>query len=310
MPDVPTLEFFDDPAAFLRAAGPLLTEQPVLGSVIASFTERIARELDEGEDSWAEVGADFTRWWLVVREGDRVVSAVMRTAPFSPYPTFALPLSEPAARLVAATLHDRGERLGGSNGALPGSRTLAEETARLGGGRVVVKQATRLWEAIEVDVPPAPAGRLRRATTDDADLVREWYAAFHAEADEQAGRSPDPHAGDHVTLASVLVRIHEGIEWLWELPDGELAHLSSASLAAYGVSRVGPVFTPRPHRGGGIASHVVGELTRRGLAAGSRMCLFTDQANPTSNQIYARLGYRPVTEMADHLVALDSGRHD
>ncbi len=37
----------------------------------------------------------------------------------------------------------------------------------------------------------------------------------------------------------------------------------------------------------GIASYVVGELTRRGLEAGHRMCLFTDQANPTSNKIYA-----------------------
>ena len=62
------------------------------------------------------------------------------------------------------------------------------------------------------------------------------------------------------------------------------------------------MFTPKEHRGGGIASYVVGELTRRGLAAGHRMCLFTDQANPTSNKIYEALGYRPVTDMAEHLI--------
>ena len=32
------------------------------------------------------------------------------------------------------------------------------------------------------------------------------------------------------------------------------------------------------------------------------MCLFTDQANPTSNKIYAGLGYEPAVDMAEHLV--------
>ena len=60
----------------------------------------------------------------------------------------------------------------------------------------------------------------------------------------------------------------------------------------------------RASRGRGIASYVVGELTRRGLEAGDRMCLFTDQANPTSNKIYAALGYETVVDMAEHLVRL------
>lgn len=129
-----------------------------------------------------------------------------------------------------------------------------------------------------------------------------WFTAFHEEADEQAGREPDPTSGEHNTLDSVLVRIREGVEWLWELPDGTVAHLTGSGLPSYGVARIGPVYTPKEFRGRGIASYVVGELTRRGLEAGHRMCLFTDQANPTSNKIYAGLGYAPVVEMAEHLV--------
>lgn len=72
------------------------------------------------------------------------------------------------------------------------------------------------------------------------------------------------------------------------------------------MGRIGPVYTPREHRGRGIASYVVGELTRRGLEAGHRMCLFTDRGNPTSNKIYAGLGYEPVVDMAEHLVRLAS----
>ena len=297
------LEFFDAPQPFLDAAGDLIAADPVLGSVIASVTQRTVRELADGRDSWSEVGAPFERWWVVVRDGSgAVVSAAMRTAPFRPHPAFVLPMDDAAARALAAALHARGEFLGGVNGALPGAAVLARATAELTGGEVVADKGTRLWEATSVEVPPAPEGRLRRATEDDAELVLSWFKAFHVEADEQAGREPDPTSGEHNTLDSVLVRIREGVEWLWELPDGTVAHLTGAGLPAYGVSRIGPVFTPREFRGRGIASYVVGELTRRGLEAGHRMCLFTDRANPTSNKIYAALGYEPTVDMAEHLV--------
>ncbi len=302
-----SLEFLDDPESFLVAAEDLLAREPVLGSVIASVTTRMARQLAAGRDPWDEVDAPFRRWWVVVRDGGgRAVSAAMRTAPFRPYPTFALPMPEPAARMLAAALHERGEWLGGANGALPGAEVLAHETARLWGAEVVVAKGSRLWEAVSVEVPPAPSGRLRRATEDDADVVLAGYSAFHDEADAQAGREPEPGSGEHHTRDSVLVRIREGAEWLWELPDGTVAHLTGSGPPSYGVARIGPVYTPREHRGRGIASHVVGELTRRGLDDGTRMCLFTDTANPTSNRIYAALGYRPVVDMAEHLVRLPS----
>jgi predicted GNAT family acetyltransferase len=65
---------------------------------------------------------------------------------------------------------------------------------------------------------------------------------------------------------------------------------------------VGPVYTPPEHRGRGYASAAVAEVSRQILAAGDRACLFTDQANPTSNRIYESLGYRPVGDMVNLLV--------
>ena len=43
-------------------------------------------------------------------------------------------------------------------------------------------------------------------------------------------------------------------------------------------------------------------VSRRLLDEGARVCLFTDQANPTSNALYARLGYQPVVDMVNLLV--------
>ena len=62
--------------------------------------------------------------------------------------------------------------------------------------------------------------------------------------------------------------------------------------------RVGPVYTPPELRGRGFATAVTAEVTARALAAGRRFCfLFTDLANPTSNAIYQRIGYRPVCDV-------------
>src|SRR5918997_1320030 len=133
------LEFFDDPTAFLDEAGALLAADPVLGTVIAGVTERTARELADGHDSWSPVAAPFDRWWVVVRDDSgTTVSAGMRTAPFRPWPTFTLPMPDEAASMLARALHDRGELLGGCNGALPAVEVLASETAQLSGGTAAV----------------------------------------------------------------------------------------------------------------------------------------------------------------------------
>ena len=129
-----------------------------------------------------------------------------------------------------------------------------------------------------------------------------WYLAFDVDAAEQAGR-----AGAHQMLeppeeATVLPRIEQGRVWLWEDEHGERVHLTGANPPAYGVARIGPVYTPREQRGRGYASAAVAEVSQLLLDDGLRVCLFTDQANPTSNRVYEAIGYRPVVDMANLVV--------
>ena len=60
----------------------------------------------------------------------RVVGVAMRTAPFAPYPLFVLPMPDAAAVALARALHDRGEPVGGVNGALAGGRHLRGRARR------------------------------------------------------------------------------------------------------------------------------------------------------------------------------------
>ncbi|MBA3780482.1 MAG: GNAT family N-acetyltransferase [Nocardioides sp.] len=295
-----TLTFFDDPRDFLARADWHLRQNPVLNTVVATYSERLVAEIDDGVYP-DEV--DHPRWWVVVTDhAGEVVGAGMRTAPFEPHPPFLLAMPDDAAVELARVLHERGETLAGVNGALPGTRLCAEETARLTGGSADVVIHTRLFELDEL-VPPRPAvGSLRLATAVDAELALQWFEEFMIAADEQAGREPGSGHDQVETIEGMLRRIELGRIWFWEDEAGERVHMTGANPPSYGAARVGPVFTPVEHRGRGYASAAVAEISQLILDDGNTPCLFTDQANPTSNGIYQALGYRPVVDMTNILI--------
>jgi len=292
------LEFHDDPATFLAAAGDHLALEPVVSTVVATVAENAVRDDAAG----VELVAPY-RWWLVTRDdAGAVTGSGMRTAPFAPYPVFLLPMPDDAAVAVARHLHERDEPVMGVNGALPAARMCAEELARLAGSTVEVAQHTRLHR-LDVLVPPRPvAGALRAAGPADVDLALAWFESFARDADEQAGRPPGSMHEVAETQATMLRRIEGGRVWLWTDDGGTPVHLTGVNPPAFGAGRIGPVYTPREHRGRGYAGATVAALSRRLLDGGAVPCLYTDQANPTSNALYAALGYRPVVDMVNLLV--------
>lgn len=300
MDDAPDLELFTDPRDFLAAAGEHLAADPVVGTVVATVAERTARRLDAGKPL-PDLG--YQQWWALVRDGEgKPAGTAMRTAPFPPYPLFVLPMDDDAARQLARLLHERGDAIGGANGALSAARLVAEETARLRGTTTTIDKHTRLFELAELAPPPLPAGRLRPARDEEAELCLAWFRAFHVEADEQAGREPDPAMGEHFRLEDIRERIDGGRIVMWADDADRPVHLTGANAPAFGVARIGPVYTPPEQRGRGYASAAVAEVSRGILAAGARACLFTDQANPVSNAIYQRIGYRPVVDMGEFTI--------
>jgi predicted GNAT family acetyltransferase len=133
-------------------------------------------------------------------------------------------------------------------------------------------------------------------------MVTEWFGAFMGDADEQAGRPRGASAHEVPDRAEMLRRLRTGRLWFWVTEAGERVHLTGVSPPSFGVARVGPVYTPPAQRGRGWASNAVAEISRQLQAEGARVCLFTDQANPTSNKIYAALGYQPVADMANLII--------
>ena len=133
---------------------------------------------------------------------------------------------------------------------------------------------------------------MRLADTGDRTLALDWMTAFTEEALHGAD---DPGRIER----SVDARLEPGGAGgicLWETAG------RAVSLAGFGGPtpnglRIGPVYTPPEHRGHGYGSAVTAAASQIALDRGKRFCfLYTDLANPTSNAIYMRIGYRPVCD--------------
>ncbi|MEX2645268.1 MAG: GNAT family N-acetyltransferase [Gaiellaceae bacterium] len=261
------LRSLDEPGEFLDAASPLLLEDEARHNLILG----IAGTLRDSPELYPE-----RRLWLV-EDGADVVAAALRTPPFN------LVLARPRAEDALDRLAELDDALPGVTGAVPEVEAFAARWAERTRAtpRPRMRQGVYALERIE----PVAA---------DRPLLLEWLRAFGAEA-------LDEEQADEERLAQ-LVEYRLGSPAagfrLWD--DG-----GPVSLAGFGGGtpngiRVGPVYTPPELRGRGYASALVAALSAELLAGGRRFCfLYTDLANPTSNRIYERIGYRRVCESAE-----------
>ncbi|TIC87426.1 GNAT family N-acetyltransferase [Nocardioides sp. GY 10113] len=290
-----TVTFLDDPARFLEQAGPTLAAHPASATVVATVAERLARP-------GAARSAPFC--WFAVVEPDRPgeePGLAIRTHPAAPHPPYVLPMPEASAVALADALVDRGEPVGAVNGSRPAADVLAARIVERRGGTVEVGVHMRLFELGALVPPRTVPGRLRAVRPEEDELALAWLRRFFADADEQAGRTPgDGHtAVESFTLADVERKRDDGTLWFWVDDEDRPVHLTGANPPAFGVARVGPVFTPVEERGRGWASAAVAEVSALLRDAGHRVILFADQANAVSNGIYLALGYEAVEDTVE-----------
>ncbi len=191
---------------------------------------------------------------------------------------------EDAAKLMGAWLPED-PTLPGVTGVPAAARAVADAWAKRTGGSWAVRLREALHVLEEVVEPQhAPAGRLRRATHDDRELLVGWECDFQREARVAAG-------GVIEAEAIVERRIAAGAQFVWE--DGEPVSTVGVNIPIAGTVRIGPVFTPKEQRGRGYASAAVARVSHDALTTGASRCmLFTDLDNPTSNKIYAAIGFQ------------------
>lgn len=168
------------------------------------------------------------------------------------------------------------------------AESVAAEMARRSGRFARVAMRQRVYKLTELAPLPLASGSLRVATIADLDLVTAWVEEFEREA-----------------LASVLPlssaravaerKVAAGELYLW--CDPEPRTMAGSARPTKRAIAVNAVYTPPEWRRRGYATACVAELSALLLRRGFEFCvLYTDLANPTSNAIYARIGYRPVRD--------------
>jgi hypothetical protein len=271
---------YDDPSEFSRRVTPLLLEREAENCITLGILAQAAR---------GDVSAPPPMMLAVEDDAGRpVVVATMNRA-------FVLLLTRAAPRAAEAVAHhlvDNGIDAPGVQAPLGTVEPFVDAwVGRTGwAAKPLFGLAVHQLDAVTAPSLAAP-GSLRAATADDADLLDAWSDAFALEAHVE--RRPAAERRAHVEAG-----IGEGRYFVWCDPaDGPAVCLVGTVGRTPNGIRIGSVYTPPERRRRGYASAAVAEVSRRMLAGGRRFCfLYTDLANPTSNKIYAAVGYRRVCD--------------
>jgi GNAT superfamily N-acetyltransferase len=263
-----------DPDAFLAAAAPAMARNPAAASLLRSFALGVKRR---------PPAADERLYLATWRDGRGHAVAVQRAEH-----ALFVETDEPAgAAAFADDLAVEHPLLQGVSGALLACESFAGRWRERTERHSAVRAHLRHHMLTDVATVPQGRGGMRVAGDADADWLLDASLAFVAEAG-----MPDTPAQVRRNVPVVLAQRRYRI---WE--DGGIAAFAGWSDAGEGDARIGPVYTPVEKRRRGYATALVAALAREIKDGGAgRVFLTTDVANPTSNAIYARIGFRPLSD--------------
>src|SRR5437762_6248764 len=270
---------YQNPEAFLTRVQPTLLTEEVKNSLIIGIAHRLQK-----------FPTDYhTPYLATIEDEQNLLLVALITPPFN---------------LVLAAQDDKHEAamltliryIRAYQWPIPGVRAsvpLADHFVRLWteqtGEQVQLTMGQRTFELTQVISPPPVPGHFRLAVEAEHDLLTRWTTAFMAEA------LNDTH-GEDVPQAT-LKRIRAGDLFVWESDTGQVVSMAERVRPIINVITIALVYTPPELRGKGYATNCVAALSQHLLNSGWAICsLTTDLANPTSNHIYQRIGYRPVCD--------------
>jgi RimJ/RimL family protein N-acetyltransferase len=268
----------DDLNDYIAVAGGFLRSRPVQNTIQLSVAETLRAR---GASAFGEAAPLFG-WWRA--GGGEITAALLHTPP---HPVLLTRLPEGSAEPLAEALAGRHRPLPGITAAEGDAAAFAAAWSRLTGESFRESRRSRLFRLGQLQPPdPGPRGTARVATTADRAWLESWFAAFAQEIGEGMGRPADA-VDDRLSYRGLT---------LWEA-GGAPVSLAGRHRSAAGTVRVAPVYTPPEHRRQGYAGAVTAAVSQAALDDGAdHVVLFTDLANPTSNALYQRLGYRPVED--------------
>ena len=227
----------------------------------------------------------------VVRRGSELRAAALMTPPHN-LVVYAAPDggdADGAFALIARDLRERSWPIPGVLGPNEPALAFARAWQALTGEACQLKTHERVYELRQVVPPPAPPGQMRPAELEDLELVARWICEFHQEA------VPEEAITLEEARENSRVKIGDQDLYLWEHRQ-PVALVGRTRPTPNGIC-IGPVYTPQDFRRQGYATSLTAAFSQLQLDGGKKYtALFTNLANPISNSIYQKIGYRPVCD--------------
>lgn len=143
-----------------------------------------------------------------------------------------------------------------------------------------------IYQLDEVKVDLDNNGQLILANKAEYSLIKSWLMRFGIEANEVVNEQKASQMA-HVFLENQSV-------YLWKVNAQAVSMVNKSRQTKHGAT-VNAVFTPDKFKRNGYATNAVAALSQKLLDDGFQFCnLYTDRANPTSNSIYQKIGYKEV----------------
>ena len=273
-----TIHRYSTAADFQHRAFPLLLAAEAENNVMRGIVARLAY-------SDATLPADL--YLATVDDGKHPVAAAMMTPPF---PLVVTRANDSALRLIANDLSAREVHPPGVLGVSATARNFAELWGQQRSIPFRLGRNERVYRLDTVVFAGDASGRMRSAGSEMIELLDGWWQRFYREA--------APEIDLHRVRATVELMISEGRIVLWEEENGNPVTMAAAVGPTPNAIRISGVYTPPEFRQRGYATALVAQLSQHLLASGRQFCtLFTDLANPTSNSIYQKIGYRMVCDV-------------
>ena len=276
------IHYFTDANNFLDCTGVLLENDEARYGLILGISKRLLKN----PHHYGKVAP----WFCVVQEREKILAAAIRTPPhnvilshFSGYPVAI------AASLVES-ISKRAETIPGVIGDKMIADPFAENWCASHGTIISGRMAERIYRLEKINKITLASGNLRPATMDDKEILTKWIHSFYLDVF---------HAVNPERTKDEVAPLVSGKEiYLWD--DGiPLSMVAKTRPTDKGIS-IGLVYTPPELRQRGYGTSCVAALCKELLDSGYKFCtLYADLANPISNSIYQKIGFKPVCDSVE-----------
>jgi RimJ/RimL family protein N-acetyltransferase len=267
------VRFHESAEEFRTVAEPLYRRDPVANTIELTVLRGGALP----EDSLL-----MTMW-----NNSAMIGAAMQTPPY-PLSSNAIPID--GVDVVVSELARVRPELNGVRGGRDSAVAFTEAWRAVTGRIDSATGEERLYRLGTLRPPSGVAGLHRRANGSDRGVLVDWVERFFVET---FGHQRNDAAGEEFLDTAEK----KGDHFVLWVADGAPVSMAMLRAPAFGVSRIGPVFTPADSRGNGYGSAVTAAAAVLALGNGvDDVVLFADLANPVSNAIYQRIGFEPVRD--------------